>query len=382
MPRNGSGSFSNPVNFTTEAASPPITIAKLDEQFTDIATALSGSIASNGETNPSANLKMNGFKHTNVGAASALTDYVRLSELVDNDHTYYVDSGSANAYVITPSPAITAYEEGQRFTIRAQNANSAASTLNVNGLGAIAINTVDGTLAASAIVAGGYYDVVYNANATPDCWQLLNPSRVPDITLSSNVPLKNAANTFTAAQTVSAKITGSVANDTEGLSIRGVTGRFSIIGYQVSDGGAILQSLNAAESAYLPLRIISTTLTLDGTLVTPNTSSSEVGYKGLPPVSVSADITIQAALHTGKCLVLTSSANDITLQASTLPPDGSVVVLANATGGVVNLLQGSGVTLTLAGSASTGSRTIAANGVCSILIVNSGAIYVSGPGVG
>lgn len=48
---------------------------------------------------------------------------------------YVVDTGLTNAYVITPNPGITAYAAGQIFTFKAANANSGASTLNVNGLG-------------------------------------------------------------------------------------------------------------------------------------------------------------------------------------------------------------------------------------------------------
>jgi hypothetical protein len=38
--------------------------------------------------------------------------------------TYYADTGAADAYVITPAPAITAYAAGQRFSFKATNANT------------------------------------------------------------------------------------------------------------------------------------------------------------------------------------------------------------------------------------------------------------------
>lgn len=60
---------------------------------------------------------------------------------------YKVDTGAANAYVITPSPAITAYTTGQIFSFKAVNANTTASTLNVNGLGAKSIVKSDGSTA-------------------------------------------------------------------------------------------------------------------------------------------------------------------------------------------------------------------------------------------
>src|SRR5215469_2925290 len=50
--------------------------------------------------------------------------------------TYWTDTGAANTYVITPSPAITAFTGGQRFLVVPANVNTTSSTLNVNGLGA------------------------------------------------------------------------------------------------------------------------------------------------------------------------------------------------------------------------------------------------------
>jgi len=48
---------------------------------------------------------------------------------------YKIDTGAADAYAITPSPAITAYAAGQVFFFKVANTNTGASTLNVSGLG-------------------------------------------------------------------------------------------------------------------------------------------------------------------------------------------------------------------------------------------------------
>jgi len=66
---------------------------------------------------------------TAIGAASIVS--------VQNEgYTYTVDSGSANAYAATLSPAVTAYVAGLDVAFKASNTNTTASTLNVNGLGA------------------------------------------------------------------------------------------------------------------------------------------------------------------------------------------------------------------------------------------------------
>lgn len=77
---------------------------------------------------------------------------------------YKVDTGAANAYVITPAPAITAYAVGQMFSFKAVNANTTTSTLNVNGLGVKTIKKIDGStnLASGDIGAGQIVLVEYD----------------------------------------------------------------------------------------------------------------------------------------------------------------------------------------------------------------------------
>lgn len=179
MPRNGSGSFSSSVTFVTEAAAPPIEISTLDTAISDLGDEVTNSIAADGQTNPTANLPMATFRHTGVGNANALQTYASAADVIGQNLQYYVDSGAANAYAITPSPAITAYAEGQRFVFRATNDSTAVNpTLNVNGLGALIIYTAQGApVAPGDITAGAYYEVVYDANPGTDRWLLMSPVR-------------------------------------------------------------------------------------------------------------------------------------------------------------------------------------------------------------
>ena len=49
---------------------------------------------------------------------------------------YATATGAVNTYAITLTPAPTAYAVGQKFTFKANLANTGTATLNVNGLGA------------------------------------------------------------------------------------------------------------------------------------------------------------------------------------------------------------------------------------------------------
>ncbi len=79
---------------------------------------------------------------------------------------YAADTGSANAYAINPSPALTQYITGMPFTFSAANANTGASTLNINGLGTKAIVLPNGAaLAGGEIVAGQMVTVIYDGTS-------------------------------------------------------------------------------------------------------------------------------------------------------------------------------------------------------------------------
>lgn len=116
MPRNGSGTYSlpsgNPVVTGTTISS-----TVHNNTMSDIATALTQSIASTGVTTPSANLPMGGFKFTGMGAGSANGDSVRYEQLqflnskgsdVASAATVNLDSATGEFVHITGTTTITA----------------------------------------------------------------------------------------------------------------------------------------------------------------------------------------------------------------------------------------------------------------------------------
>lgn len=77
----------------------------------------------------------------------------------------WADSGAANVMVATinPGPASLAALTGVTLKITMANSNTGATTLNINGLGAISVVTQAGAaLGSGALVAGGIYQFVYN----------------------------------------------------------------------------------------------------------------------------------------------------------------------------------------------------------------------------
>jgi len=172
------GTFTRVHDWTDDAGSAiNIEASRMDAEDDNFEAGINACLHKAGQNAATGNLPMGGNRHTGVGNAAALTDYASAADVIDQHLSFYVDTGSADAYVITPSPAISAYAEGQRFVFRASAANTGATTLNVNGLGAIAVQKADGSaLAGGEIITGGFYEVIYDANATPDRWVLMSPS--------------------------------------------------------------------------------------------------------------------------------------------------------------------------------------------------------------
>lgn len=81
------------------------------------------------------------------------------------EHSYYaVDTGAANACVVTLAPAPTAYVDGLTVRVKIANASTGASTLNVNGLGAKTILDSNGNaIAPGGLKAGLIYTMCYNS---------------------------------------------------------------------------------------------------------------------------------------------------------------------------------------------------------------------------
>lgn len=96
--------------------------------------------------------------------------------------SYIADTGTANAYIATLVPAIASYVAGQLVQFKATNANTTASTVNVNGLGAKTIKKLGGAtdLVSGDIAAGMVVQLEYDGTN----FVMLNPVANAPITSS------------------------------------------------------------------------------------------------------------------------------------------------------------------------------------------------------
>lgn len=93
-----------------------------------------------------------------VGDADGGFEFRAFPEYPENVPNVYWGGnagGSANAITLTTTPAISAYGDGQSISFIASASNTGATTVNVNGLGAVTIYDANGSaLGAGAIVNG------------------------------------------------------------------------------------------------------------------------------------------------------------------------------------------------------------------------------------
>lgn len=164
MPWNGSGTFTGIYNWSDDKANGiKIRADRHTEQDNTFIAGINNCIAKDGQNTPTANLPMATYKHTNIADATERNEYLSMGQFQDNEGKYYVTTGSSNAYVVTPTPAITAYVAGLSFYINPNFSNTGAATLNVSGLGTKAITKLGTTaLASGDIVSGQIYEVIYD----------------------------------------------------------------------------------------------------------------------------------------------------------------------------------------------------------------------------
>ena len=163
MPRNGAGTATPPAGNPVVSGT-TITSTWGNDTVDDIYNELSNSLAKDGQTTPTANLPMGGYRHTGVGDSASLTSYPSTKQLLNNLGEYCPTvGGTANAITCAPSVAITAYATGQAFCFVATNTNSGSTTLNVSSLGAKAVKRPDGgALVGDEITSGQMVAVRYN----------------------------------------------------------------------------------------------------------------------------------------------------------------------------------------------------------------------------
>lgn len=188
----------------------------------------------------------NAGANTNITALNGLTTPLAPASGGSSVYTGGVSGGSANAQTVTsPTPAGYVAAAGRRVTFIAGFTNNAATTLNVNGTGAINVyrQTTAGIvpLAGGEIVAGQATDVWYDGTQ----YELLNGSP------QALVPACNIS-------------------DFAGVNLPS--------GYLFADGAAKSRATYAGLMSCLTLSTSATTASASASVAVPDSTSYQVGW--------------------------------------------------------------------------------------------------------
>ena len=162
MARNGAGTYNLPIGNPVTTGT-TISSTWANNTLSDIATALTGSVSSDGQTAVSANLPMSGYAHTNVANATIRTMYASAGQVQDNVLQFLTVVSGTNAITGVAAVGMSAYATGQRFSFVAAGTNTSATTININAIGAKAVTKNGSTaLGGGEIVSGAVVEVVYD----------------------------------------------------------------------------------------------------------------------------------------------------------------------------------------------------------------------------
>lgn len=157
MPYNGTGSFVLVYDWPTDKINGiKIRADRMQAQEQDMAgNGLSNAITRDGQSPPTANLPMGGFKLTGNANGAAATDLPTMAQIQAGDGRY-VDVSGADTYTATPAPVLAAYTTGQVFYGRFSVTNTTTGpTLNLNGLGALTLTKNGGSALAVGDIGAG-----------------------------------------------------------------------------------------------------------------------------------------------------------------------------------------------------------------------------------
>ena len=369
MARNGSGTFSNPYpNFVNGTV---ISSTEVNSNNSDIATALTQSIAVDGQTTVTANLPMNAKKFTGLAAGSAATDSLNLGQAQAEAMVWCgTAGGTADAITLAPTPAITAYAAGQRFVWKASGSvNTGATTVAVSGLGAIALQDNGSALAAGQHQANRVFMGILDTTSTVQVTQVqisgTDPLIVTSLTVSGTATIGGILSVDDTTTSTSGT-TGSIHTD-GGLGVAGtafVAGAAKIVGVTTHGDDVVSDTDSTDDLGTTGVRWANTwTDTVNG-VTAPTAQYTSAEETKLAGIETAADVTDATN-------VLAGLAGQVAA-AATFEPTGDTSAGDNAAMGYTSVL---GAILT--GQGSTNDVTLVNDADATVLGIPTGTTDVT-----
>lgn len=194
---SGGGVFNRLYSWVADkAAAIDISSTRMDADTNDItANGFGNCLTRDGQGSATANLPMNGFRHTGVQNGVARSDYAALGQVEDGVINWAVAGGTSDAITATYTPALTALVDGQLCFLRASAANATTTptfTPHSGTITAYTITKLGGTALVAGDIAGNLAEVILRYNLANTRWELLNPVTVAAASVGTSQLAANA----------------------------------------------------------------------------------------------------------------------------------------------------------------------------------------------
>lgn len=257
MPRNGSGTYTSPVNsWNPQVNGALATGPDFNSQLTDIANALTQSISADGQTPATGNFNMNGFKLTSLTAGSNVGDSVTWQQLFSQGtettiaSSATMDIGAQNTCFLEVTGAVTITSLGTNYNgpryLRIDNALTFTNSATLICPGGLDLKTAAGDI----IIA-----IPKATSGTSDGWYLLqNTSPISVARILQNQTYTAYTTDYTSVftgsitgtvLTVSAVASGALA---VGQTIIGASTGTTISSFGTGTGGVGTYNINNSQS--------------------------------------------------------------------------------------------------------------------------------------
>lgn len=146
-----------------------------DTHDQDIADGLNQALLKDGGNTATANIPMGGFRFTNLGDATALTQAATGKQVLNSSFQYCSVGGTANTITLSTGFSATAYTAGMTVSWVVGSTNTGATTINVDSLGAKSLVRANGAhtaLQPGDLSAGALVEAQYDGTR----FQLRSPS--------------------------------------------------------------------------------------------------------------------------------------------------------------------------------------------------------------
>ena len=223
MSYNGSGTFVINSAGTPYTSGTVISSNAANSLNSDLATGLSTAICKDGQSTPTANIGLGGFKITNLGAGTVASDAARLSQVQNSGTTTLISITGTDTITGTVSPTLSGiYVTGQVFSFVVAATNTGAVTLNIDSQGAKAVTRTGAVaLVAGDMVTGQVAIVEYDGTR----FQLINGNSFTNLKVSGTLGVTGVA-TLGNGAILGTPASGTVTNltGTASININGTVG--------------------------------------------------------------------------------------------------------------------------------------------------------------